>query len=227
MHLKTSLLSRGLKLSNYEPGCRVEACHFSLKYIPPMASWHQAHSDKLFFSFILQNEIPVSLLESKSGFIIVTQRGTPENNHFHVYILGVVWGWGNLVTFFFWLETHRWWQLNGRKERLMISETMIVVQVSLDRITCNTSVPFFWVSYLIFTVQFHLLLNTWTWQCRCLLFCPLIADRRGERQLVRRDLGQAQRQRRSGILCDRQRDPHHDHRQEAARRPGPLQATPT
>jgi hypothetical protein len=31
MHLKIPLLSRGLKLSNPKPGCRVSALHFSVK----------------------------------------------------------------------------------------------------------------------------------------------------------------------------------------------------
>jgi hypothetical protein len=38
MHLKIQLLSRGLKLSNSKPGCRVSALHFFVKYITPMAS---------------------------------------------------------------------------------------------------------------------------------------------------------------------------------------------
>jgi hypothetical protein len=37
MHLKIPLLSRGLKLSNSKPGCRVSALHFFVKYTPPMA----------------------------------------------------------------------------------------------------------------------------------------------------------------------------------------------
>ncbi len=50
MHLKIQLLSRGLKLSNFKPGCRVSGLHFSVKEIPPMAFWHRARSDKCFFS---------------------------------------------------------------------------------------------------------------------------------------------------------------------------------
>ncbi len=73
MHLKIPLFSRGLKLSNSEPGCRVSALHFFVKWILPMAFWHQAHSDKYFLKLVIPGITPVSLLESGSGFEIVTQ----------------------------------------------------------------------------------------------------------------------------------------------------------
>ncbi len=38
-----------------------------------MAFWHWAHSDKCFFQLLIPELTPVSLLESKSGFEIVTQ----------------------------------------------------------------------------------------------------------------------------------------------------------
>jgi hypothetical protein len=53
--LKTLLLSQGLKLSNSKPGCRVSALLFFVKYVPPMAFWHQAESDKCLFSFLFQD----------------------------------------------------------------------------------------------------------------------------------------------------------------------------
>jgi hypothetical protein len=44
-----------------------------------MAFWHQACSDKCFFQLLIPGSTPVSLLESKSGFEIVTQLKEPEN----------------------------------------------------------------------------------------------------------------------------------------------------
>jgi hypothetical protein len=38
-----------------------------------MAFWHQAHSDTWFFQLLIPGFTPVSLLESNSGFEIVTQ----------------------------------------------------------------------------------------------------------------------------------------------------------
>jgi hypothetical protein len=37
MNLKIPFLSRGLKLSNSKPGCRVSTLHFFVKWIPPTA----------------------------------------------------------------------------------------------------------------------------------------------------------------------------------------------
>jgi hypothetical protein len=38
-----------------------------------MAFWHRAHPDKCFFLLLIPGLTPVSLLESDSGFEIVTQ----------------------------------------------------------------------------------------------------------------------------------------------------------
>jgi hypothetical protein len=65
MDLKIPLSSRGLKLSNSKPGCKVSAFNFFANYMPPIAFSHHAQSDKCFFDFQLL--IPrfsfVSLLE--------------------------------------------------------------------------------------------------------------------------------------------------------------------
>ncbi len=73
MHLKIPLSSRGLKLSNCKPGCRVSALHFFVKQIPPMAFWHRAHSDKCYFQLLIPGSTPASQLKSVSGFEIVTK----------------------------------------------------------------------------------------------------------------------------------------------------------
>jgi hypothetical protein len=51
MHLKIPLLGRSLRLSNSKARCRVSALHLFLKWIPPTAFWHWAHSDKCFSRF--------------------------------------------------------------------------------------------------------------------------------------------------------------------------------
>ncbi len=66
-------LSRGLKLSNSKPGCRVSALHLFVKKMPPTAFWHWAHSDMCFFQLLIPGLTSVSQQENESGFEIVTQ----------------------------------------------------------------------------------------------------------------------------------------------------------
>ncbi len=73
MHLKIQLSSRGLKLSNSKPGCRVSSFHFFVIQILPTAFGHQAHSDKCFSQLHNPRLTTVSLVESELGFEIVTQ----------------------------------------------------------------------------------------------------------------------------------------------------------
>ncbi len=90
MHSKIPLLSRGLKLSNSKPGCRVSALHFFVKLIPPMAFWHWAHSDKCFFQLLIPALTTCSLLESESRFEIVTHSHilwTLQNTHLRLFSL--------------------------------------------------------------------------------------------------------------------------------------------
>ncbi len=71
--MKIPLLSRGLKLPNSKPGCRVSAPHFFVKKkILPMAFWHRGHSDECLFQLLIPGLTPVSLLESELRFEIVT-----------------------------------------------------------------------------------------------------------------------------------------------------------
>ncbi len=57
MHLKIQLLSRGLKLSNSKPCCRVSALYFFILLMPPMSFRHKAHSDKCFFKLFFYSRI--------------------------------------------------------------------------------------------------------------------------------------------------------------------------
>ncbi len=81
MHLKIPFFSKGLRISNSKPGCKVSAPHYFVKWIPPMAFWNRAHSEKCFFQPFIPELTPVSLLES--GFEIVTQLATISS---HLYM---------------------------------------------------------------------------------------------------------------------------------------------
>ncbi len=66
---KVPLSSRGLKLSNSNSDCRVSALHFFVKLIPPpTAFWHEAHSDKCFFSFLSQHYPLFHCWKANRGF---------------------------------------------------------------------------------------------------------------------------------------------------------------
>ncbi len=95
MQLKIPLQGRGLELSNSKQGCRVAALHFFIvKYTPPMAFWHRAHSDKCFSQLLISGITPVALLESESGVEILTQRVDTKNDHLYIYSL--CWTWDQL-----------------------------------------------------------------------------------------------------------------------------------
>ncbi len=95
MHLKIPLSSRGLRLSNSKPGCRVSALCLFVKEIPPMAFWHRAQSDKCFFQLLIPELTPVSLLESKSGFEIFTQLADTKATIFKAAVYGYDWRFQN------------------------------------------------------------------------------------------------------------------------------------
>ncbi len=71
MHLKIPLLSRGLKLSNSKPGCRVSALHFFVK-----------------LCFTAGKRI--------GGLKLSRNLRTPESDHLHIYSL-----WGRVAEFEF------------------------------------------------------------------------------------------------------------------------------
>jgi hypothetical protein len=77
-------VSRDLKSSHSKPECGVSTLYLFVKYIQPMAFLsHQADLDKCFCHLFIKGYllIPVSLLESKSGFDIVTQHRKTPSSH--------------------------------------------------------------------------------------------------------------------------------------------------
>jgi hypothetical protein len=84
MHLKMQLLSRGLKLSYPDPSCRVPALHFFANKMSPVSFRQRAQSDECFVQLFIPGLIPVSRLESASGFGIVTQVADTGNDHLHI-----------------------------------------------------------------------------------------------------------------------------------------------
>ncbi len=84
-----------------KPGCRVSALHFFVKWIPPMAFWHRAHSDRCSFQRLIPGLTTGSLLESESGFEIVTQLA------FHIYSPYVAGTLPSLVLLIFRAEQNR------------------------------------------------------------------------------------------------------------------------
>ncbi len=86
MHFEIPILSRGLKLSNSKPRCRVSALHIFVKYIPPMALWHWACWDKCFFIFFL-HQPPYHCWKSNRGLKLSRNLRTPETNHLHISIV--------------------------------------------------------------------------------------------------------------------------------------------
>jgi hypothetical protein len=87
---KYHFLSRGLILSSSKPTCRISAVRFFVKYIPPMAFWHGAHSDKCLFQLLIPGLTPVSLLESESWFEIVTQLAETGKRPFSIFIVYIL-----------------------------------------------------------------------------------------------------------------------------------------
>jgi hypothetical protein len=58
MHLKIPLLSRGLKVSNSKPGCKLSALDLFVKSIQPLAFSYQAQSDKRFLQLLISELNP-------------------------------------------------------------------------------------------------------------------------------------------------------------------------
>jgi hypothetical protein len=72
-------------LSNLQPDCRVSALHFFEKQIKPMCFWHWTNSVECSFQLLIPGLTIVSLLESNSGFEIVTQLGnTAKRSSLHI-----------------------------------------------------------------------------------------------------------------------------------------------
>jgi hypothetical protein len=85
IHSKILLSSRGLKLSNSKRDSRVSAFHFLMRYMPPMASWHRAHSDHSCFSVLSLDQPAFHSWKASRGLKLSLNLQTPDYNHLHIY----------------------------------------------------------------------------------------------------------------------------------------------